>query len=233
MIIKGLQKLTLLDYPGRVAATVFTPGCDFRCPFCHNASLVLDEEDQLISEEEVLDLLRKRRGVITGLAITGGEPLLQTDIADFMARVKELGVKIKLDHNGSFPGRLKKLMDAGLLDYVAVDIKNCREKYAMTCGLPESAAEGLLENIQETIDLLKSGSVDFEFRTTVVKELHTAEDIESMGRWMAGDHRFFLQGFVDSGDILRPGLSACSAEEMTAFLDILRRFVPNAQLRGV
>ncbi len=233
MIIKGLQKMTLLDFPGRVAATVFTPGCDFRCPFCHNASLVMDEGDDIIEPREVLELLKKRRGMITGLSVTGGEPLLQPDLADFLAEVKALGAAVKLDHNGSFPGKLEELIKAGLVDYVAMDIKNCRERYAETCGLPESASEGVLANIDRSIGILRNSGVEHEFRTTVVRELHSAEDIAAMGEWMKGDDAFFLQGFVDSGDIIRPGLSAYSRDEMQALLDILRRYLPKAELRGV
>ncbi len=233
MKIEGMQKLTLLDFPGRVAATVFTPGCDFRCPFCHNASLVMDEGDDIIEPREVLELLKKRRGMITGLAVTGGEPLLQPDLADFLAEVKALGAAVKLDHNGSFPGKLEELIKAGLVDYVAMDIKNCRERYAETCGLPESASEGVLANIDRSIGILRNSGVEHEFRTTVVRELHSAEDIAAMGEWMKGDDAFFLQGFVDSGDIIRPGLSAYSRDEMQALLDILRRYLPKAELRGV
>ncbi len=233
MIIKGFQTLTLLDYPGHIAATVFTPGCDFRCPFCHNASLVLDKYDTLYTEQLVYDLLEKRKGKLDGIAITGGEPLMQPDIADFMAQIHARGARVKLDTNGSFPGKLKQLLDAGLVDYIAMDIKNSREKYAQTCGLPESAAQGLLTNIQSSIDLIRASGVEHEFRTTVVRELHSADDIEAMARWMQGDDSFFFQCFTDSGDILQPGLSALSREEMQAMADIARPWLPGIQLRGL
>ncbi|MBQ4506926.1 MAG: anaerobic ribonucleoside-triphosphate reductase activating protein [Firmicutes bacterium] len=233
MLIKGLQKMTLLDYPGRVAATIFTPGCDFRCPFCHNASLVMNEGDESVAEEEVLALLKKRKGVLTGLAVTGGEPLLQEGLEDFLRKVKDLGMDVKLDHNGSFPGRLERIIKQGLVDYVAMDIKNCREKYAATCGLPEEAGPGLLENIDRSIAVLRSSGIEYEFRTTVVRELHSKEDIEAMGEWMKGDERFFLQAFVDSGDIIKPGLSGYSGKELAEMLEIFRKYLPKAQLRGV
>ncbi len=233
MIIKGFQKLTLLDYPGKAAATIFTPGCDMRCPFCHNASLVLNEGDQLVDPEEVLAFLRKRKGILAGLAITGGEPLMQPDIMEFMKQVKDLGMEVKLDTNGSFPSRLEDILKAGLADYVAMDIKNCRAKYAVTSGLPESANDGLLSNIDRSIALLRTLAPEHEFRTTVVKELHTAEDFEAIGQWLQGDDQYFLQGFVDSGDILQPGLSDCSREEMQAFCSIVSRYLPKAELRGI
>ena len=233
MIIKGFQKLTLLDFPGRVAATVFTPGCDFRCPFCHNASLVLDRNDVPEDPEKVLEFLKGRFGRLTGVAITGGEPLMQPDIADFMQALKDIGYAVKLDTNGSFPAKLRSLIDQGLVDYVAMDIKNCREKYAATCGLPEGASGGLLANIDESISILREKKIDYEFRTTVVKELHSPQDLVSMARWMAGDDKFFLQCFKDSGDILRPGLSAWSDAEMARFCDDLKAFLPLVQLRGI
>ncbi|MBR0139040.1 MAG: anaerobic ribonucleoside-triphosphate reductase activating protein [Firmicutes bacterium] len=232
MIIKGFQKLTLLDFPGRVAATVFTPGCDFRCPFCHNASLVLDL-DEALDQDEILAFLKGRLGRLTGVAITGGEPLMQPDIADFMKSLKDMGYAVKLDTNGSFPQKLRAVLDEDLADYVAMDIKNCRGRYAETCGLPESASEGLLSNIDESIAILRSSGIDYEFRTTVVKELHRIEDIEAMGRWMAGNDAFYLQCFKDSGDILKPGLSAHSEEEMRALCDVFKAFVPKASLRGL
>ncbi len=233
MIIKGLQKLTLLDYPGKAAATVFTPGCDMRCPFCHNASLVLNEGDQLVDPEEVLAFLKKRKGILAGLAITGGEPLMQPDIMEFMKQVKDLGMEVKLDTNGSFPSRLEDILKAGLADYVAMDIKNCRGKYAVTSGLPESANEGLLSNIDRSIELLRTLAPEHEFRTTVVKELHAPEDFEAIGQWLAGEDQYFLQGFVDSGDILQPGLSAYSREEMFRLCDIVRKYLPKAEVRGL
>ena len=232
MKIEGLQKLTLLDFPGRVAATVFTPGCDMRCPFCHNAGLVL-EGDNAIGPENVLEFLKSRSGKLTGLAVTGGEPLMQADIADFLKQVKDLGFAVKLDTNGSFPSRLAELVEAKLVDYVAMDIKNCREKYALTAGLPESANDTILPMVYESAAYLMENHVPFEFRTTVVKQLHEAEDFRRIGEWLKGDENFYLQQFIDSGDIMQAGYSAHEKPDMAFFADIMREYIPNTSLRGI
>lgn len=232
MKIEGLQKLTLLDFPGRVAATVFTPGCDMRCPFCHNAGLVL-EGDNAIGPENVLEFLKSRSGKLTGLAVTGGEPLMQADIADFLKQVKDLGFAVKLDTNGSFPSRLAELVEAKLVDYVAMDIKNCREKYALTAGLPESANDTILPMVYESAAYLMENHVPFEFRTTVVKQLHEADDFRRIGEWLRGDENFYLQQFIDSGDIMQAGYSAHEKPDMALFADIMREYIPNTSLRGI
>ncbi len=232
MKIEGIQKLTLLDFPGRVACTVFTPGCDFRCPFCHNADVVLYGEGAY-PEEDFFDFLETRRGRLSGVAITGGEPLMQEDMPDFIRRIRELGFAVKLDTNGSWPERLRAIVEEGLVEYVAVDVKNCREKYAATSGLDETAAAVLLPRVYESIGFLMEGHVDFEFRTTVVKELHEDDDFRRIGEWLAGDEKFFLQGFSDSGNILSPGLSAHAKEDMERFAEILRPSIPKIALRGV
>ncbi len=232
MKIEGIQKLTLLDFPGRVACTVFTPGCDFRCPFCHNADVVLYGEGAY-PEEALFSFLQTRKGKLTGVAITGGEPLMNEDMLRFVSRIRELGFAVKLDTNGSYPERLKELVRGGLVDYVAVDVKNCREKYAATGGLDEAAAAALMPKVCESIDFLMTKPVDFEFRTTVVKELHEDDDFRRIGEWLAGDEKFFLQAFKDSGNILSPGLSAHSKEDMERFADILRPYIPKIALRGV
>ena len=192
MLIAGLQKLTLLDYPGTVACTVFTGGCNFRCPFCHNAPLVLPElMGQDTDEEQVLAFLKKRQGVLDGVAITGGEPLLHKDIGAFLEKVRALGFKIKLDTNGSFPDRLQEIISAGLVDRVAMDIKNAPELYAKTVGLPALD----LAPIERSKELLLRGDVDYEFRTTVVKGLHTEESITGAAKWLAGAKEYYLQQF--------------------------------------
>jgi pyruvate formate lyase activating enzyme len=228
MIIAGMQKLTLLDYPDVVAATIFTQGCNFRCPFCYNASLLSPEPSQNpLSEEEVLAFLRQRRGLLDGICISGGEPLLHRDIAAFMAKVKSLGYLIKLDTNGSFPERLAELAAAGLIDYVAMDIKNSPQRYGETIGLIDYD----LQPIRKSVDYLLHAPIDSEFRTTVVKELHTAQDIERIAQWIQGADRYFLQSFSPDGELLQPGLQACSAEELAAFLAIARCYIPAAELR--
>lgn len=230
MNIQGLQKLTLLDYPDKVACTVFTAGCNFRCPFCHNASLVTHvDPGNDIPVEDILAFLRKRRGVLDGVCVTGGEPLLQPDIMDFIKQVKELGYSVKLDTNGSIITRLRQLVEQELVDYVAMDIKNAPNKYGETIGI-----EGYnLENILQSVDYLKSGAVPYEFRTTVVREFHKREDFAAIGRWLKGAERYYLQGFVDSGDLIRDGLRAYNKDIMEQALEIVKRNVPNAKLRGV
>ncbi len=230
MHIAGIQKLTLLDYPGKVACTVFTPGCSFRCPFCHNASLVLPERERAdIPEEQVLSFLKKRIGMLEGVCLTGGEPLLQRDLGSFIRQIKALGYSVKLDTNGSNPNRLKQLMDEGLLDYVAMDIKNTPAKYGETAGVPGMD----LDAVMTSVELLMQGRIPFEFRTTVVKEFHTAEDIREIGRWLRGAPRYFLQNFVSSGDLIRQGLHPVEEDEMRQMAGILRQYVGEVALRGV
>lgn len=231
MLISGLQKLTLLDYPGKVACTVFTGGCNFRCPFCHNAPLVLPERlAHDTDEEQVLAFLKKRQGTLDGVAITGGEPLLHKDIAQFLEKVKALGYSIKLDTNGSFPDRLIEIVSAGLVDRVAMDIKNSPELYPQTTG-----CETLdMAKIDKSREFLLSGTVDYEFRTTVVKGLHTEESLLSAAKWISGAKEYYLQQFKDSGDVLDIGtLCAFDEREMHALCESVRRYVPTAQVRGV
>ncbi len=230
-IFAGLQKLTLLDFPGYTACTLFTKGCNMRCPFCHNASLVLRADEQkMYTNDELLSFLRKRQGILDGVAITGGEPTLMPGLADFMAEVRELGYKVKLDTNGTRPKVLKDIVERGLCDYVAMDIKNCREKYGVTVGFDEKFD---LTPIDESIAYLMAEKVDFEFRTTVSKTFHNENDIEKIGEWLEGKEKFFLQQFKDSGDIIGGGIEGYDECDMKALLDKILPFVPNAQLRGV
>lgn len=229
MILKGLQKTTLLDFPGKVACTVFTGGCNFRCPFCHNASLVISPDfSDIIPEDEFFSFLNKRRGILDGVCITGGEPLLQKDIEDFMKKIKDTGLSVKLDTNGSYPDRLKAILDSGLVDYVAMDIKNTLEKYSGICG-----TEVNTDDIRKSVSLLMSGNTPFEFRTTVVREYHTPQDIEDIAEWLSGAPRYFLQSFTDSGDIISSDLSAYNPEEMKQILALARKHIPSAELRGI
>ncbi len=228
MRIGGLQKLTLLDFPGKIACTVFTVGCNFRCPFCHNASLVTHTDDAgSFSEGELMDFLRKRQGVLEGVAITGGEPMLWPDLPELMAEIRALGFAVKLDTNGSFPDRLAGVLERGLADYVAMDVKNSPEKYALTAG---TAAE--TENVKRSVRLLLDRGGDYEFRTTVVKGLHEPADIEAAARWIRGAKRYYLQAFRDSGDLIGEGLSAFSPKEMQTLLEAARKEIPNTEIRG-
>lgn len=226
----GMQKMTLLDYPGYVACTLFTGGCNFRCPFCHNALLVLDlDENYTIPEEEVLAFLKKRQGLLDGVCVTGGEPLINKDIGDFLSKVKELGFKIKLDTNGTNPALLKELVSQNLVDYVAVDIKNSPEKYAETVGLKSFD----MSTINETVNFLMNGSVDYEFRTTVTKQFHTEKSMEEAARFIRGAKRYFLQNFVDSGNLIGSGITGQSKEEMEKLLAVVKKYVPDSCLRGI
>lgn len=234
MLISGLQKLTLLDYPGKVACTLFTSGCNFRCPFCHNASLVLPELagqcDGAISEDELLLFLRKRQGVLDGVAVTGGEPLLHKELPALLEKIRALGFMVKLDTNGSFPERLKDVVSAGLVDRVAMDIKNSPELYEKTVGI--SGLE--LGAIERSKDFLLSGKIDYEFRTTVVRGLHTRESIVGAAQWIAGAKKYYLQQFKDSGQIIAiDGLSAYDEKEMHSLAEAAAQYVPSVQVRGV
>lgn len=229
MLLKGFQKTTLLDYPGKVACTVFTGGCNFRCPFCHNARLVTNQDvNERISEEEFFSYLIKRRGVLDGVCVTGGEPLLQKDMIPFLEKIRSFGLLVKLDTNGSRPDILEDILSRGLVDYVAMDLKNSKESYAKTCGLDAYPAE-----IERSISLLMNAGIEYEFRTTVVRELHTAEDMVSMAKWIKGAPRYFLQGFIDSGNLIGENCSAYSPAEMKEFLALVKPIIPNAALRGV
>ena len=227
MKIHGFQKMTLLDFPGKVACTLFTGGCNFRCPFCHNASLVTHIDGSEIAQEEIFSYLNKRKGLLDGVCITGGEPLLQPDVASFIRRVKEMGFAVKLDTNGSFPEGLAALIDEGLLDYVAMDIKNSKEKYESTCGKSID-----ITAIERSVALLKEGRVDYEFRTTLVKELHTIEDVLSMAKWLEGTRCWYLQGFVDSGDVIQKGLSAHSEEWVRNAQTLVAQTIESVKVRG-
>lgn len=229
MRIQGLQKLTLLDYPEKVACTVFTSGCNFRCPFCHNASLVTNiPQHARIEEAEFFAFLKKRQGILDGVCITGGEPLLQADIETFIRKIKELGYAVKLDTNGSFSDKLKELVGKGLIDYVAMDIKNAPEMYGETSGTDDR----FLQAVCESVSFLKQGHVPYEFRTTVTKNFHSKEAFRRIGEWLAGASKYYLQYFVDSGDLICPDMQGCSEEEMKAFLLIIKEYIPDAKLRG-
>ena len=228
MIFGGLQKLTLLDFPGAVACIVFTKGCNFLCPFCHNALLVNRvEQAQEIDEEEVISFLKKRKGILEGVVITGGEPLLHPELENFILRVRELGYKVKLDTNGAYPDRLKSLVSKGLLDYVAMDIKNSFEKYPLTAGTDRVS----IQDVEESIDFLLSGAVPYEFRTTVTAELHTTQDIVSIVRRIEGADRYFLQNFTDSGDLVGQGNNPIQEEILDEMCTVSKKYVKYCEKR--
>lgn len=230
MNISGLQKLTLLDYPSHIACTIFTNACNFRCPFCHNASLVLHPfKESFIAETDLFSFLKKRVGILEGVCITGGEPTLQPDLISFIDKVKELGYLVKLDTNGYRPDVLQELITTRRVDYIAMDVKNSKEKYAMTIGLDSF----LLNNIEKSIELLLSNDITYEFRTTVVQEYHSLDDFISIGQWIKGASHYYLQAYTDSKDLIKEGLHPRSKDEMLLMKERLIPYVPNTYLRGI
>ena len=235
MKISGLQKMTLLDFPGKVACTVFLQGCNFRCPFCHNSDLLGAEGPEGISEEELLAFLKKRVNLLDGVCITGGEPTLYKDLPQLLQKIKDLGYLIKLDTNGTNPALLKELAEKGLIDHVAMDIKNGPGMYGVTVGVPNLH----LDKLEESIRLLTAGLVDYEFRTTVVAQLHTVESMQEMGRWLQSlspdgtVKRLYLQGFMDRDTVLQAGLSAHDKAKMQEFKDLLAPCSQVVEIRGV
>ena len=228
MKIYGLQKMTLLDFPGHVACTAFLGGCDFRCPFCHNFELADGSAEPVMDEEELMSFLEKRKGLLDGVAFTGGEPCLYKDLPDLMSRIKEMGFLTKLDTNGYHPELLSKILDKGLVDYVAMDIKNSRGKYPATCGVNKIS----LEKIDDSISIIMGSGTDYEFRTTVVRELHEGTDFEEIGKWIRGAKKYFLQCFTDRDTVPFEGLSAPSYDELNRFAEIVRKYVPDTFIRG-
>lgn len=233
MLLCGLQKTTLLDFPGHVACTVFTGGCNFRCPYCQNSELVLDPAAfPKLSEDEVMTFLKRRKGILEGVCITGGEPTLQPDLPEFLRKVRELGYLVKLDTNGYRPEVLQSLMEEGLLDYVAMDVKASKEKYARTVGV--SSVD--LARLDRSISLLLGqDKIPYEFRTTVVKGLHDLADFEEIGKWLAGARVLFLQGYRESENVLDPSLCMGSYEltELECMAEKARKYIARVEVRGV
>ena len=228
--IHGLNTTTLLDYPGRVAATIFLGGCNFRCPFCQNSSLVLHPtEEPVIPEEEVLSFLKKRQGILEGVCISGGEPTLASDLEDFIRQIRALGYPVKLDTNGTNPSLLKQLAEKELIQMTAVDIKACPDNYPSLTGMMHPN----LEAVRETVDFLLHGNLDYEFRTTVVKELHNENDFIQIGQWLKGANAYYLQAYRDSEEVLQPGFSSYSPEELEHFRDILLMTISIVGIRGI
>lgn len=229
MDIAGLQKTTLLDFPGQVACTVFLAGCNLRCPFCHNASLVIPQRQvsPVMTREELLTFLKTRRGKLDGVCITGGEPTLHRDLPELLREIKALGILTKLDTNGTRPEMLKTLLTSGLLDYVAMDIKNGPSRYRETCGSID-----VLTQVQESAELLLTGTVEYEFRTTVCHPFHTPDTLRELGAWLRGARRYYLQGFVDSGDLIGQDVGPLTEEEMEALLTAVLPDIPSARIRG-
>ena len=228
MNVQGYQKLTLLDYPGRTACTVFTGGCNLRCPFCHNAGLVRTPLAGPNLTDEVLAYLQKRKGILDGVCVTGGEPLLQPDLVDFLRKVKDMGYAIKLDTNGMLPQRLAEVLATNLVDYVAMDIKSSPDGYAAATGTDADVSA-----VTDSLSLLRQSGIPYELRTTAVRGIHTVADFAAIGEWLGDVPAYFIQRFVDSGQLLGSGFDAFTPEEMERLLATVRVHVPSAQLRGV
>ena len=233
--IVGFEKLSLLDYDDKLSAVIFFWGCNFRCPYCHNADIVAKshEDKAIIPTEDILAYLEKRKGVLDAVVITGGEPTLyiNEELIALMKKIKELGYLIKLDTNGSFPKRLKQLLDLGIIDFVAMDIKNSLVSYSKTIGGILDGEEFLI-NIKTSIDIIMSSGVDYEFRTTIVKGFHTKEDMKEIGELIKGAKKYRLQKFVDQGTCMVDNLEAIPLEEAEEFVKILKPYIPNTDLRG-
>lgn len=225
----GLQKLTLLDFPGRMAATLFTGGCNFRCPFCHNKGLVFLNGQEEISVDEIFKYLYSRNKILDGVCITGGEPLLQEGIEDFLRELRKTGLQIKLDTNGTYFDKLKRIIDEGLVDYVAMDIKNSKELYPKTTGLEKVP----IENIEKSVAYLKENHVDYEFRTTLVKEFHEDTDFKKVGEWLKGAKRYYLQSFVDHGTCIEEGLNALDKKQIIEIKNTVAPYVEHVEIRGI
>ncbi|WP_022763290.1 anaerobic ribonucleoside-triphosphate reductase activating protein [Butyrivibrio sp. AD3002] len=228
MKIHGLQKMTLLDYPSKVAATVFLGSCDFRCPFCHNFELVDGTAAPIMDDAELFSFLDKRKGLLDGVVITGGEPCLNSSLKDLIIRIKDMGYLVKLDTNGNHPDVLKDLLSENLVDYIAMDVKNSPEKYSDTCGVKIDT-----EIISESINLIMNSGVDYEFRTTAIKEFHTAEDFAKIGEWICGAKAYYIQQFTERDTVPDKSLSSPSAEDMEAYRQAAERYIKNVILRGL
>lgn len=227
-MIGGLQKVTLLDFPGKVACTVFLTGCNLRCPYCHNPDLVLTKDNgKYISEKEFFEFLLSRKGKLDGVCITGGEPTLYPNLTNLIRRIREMGFLVKLDSNGTVPEILEHLLRERLLDYVAMDIKNAPSRYAETCGAD------VIEQVKKSAALLKNSDIDYEFRTTVCLPFHSPKCMEEIGRWLRGAKRYYIQPFVDSDNLLGSRISAMEKPELEALLSAVKPFIPAAELRGV
>lgn len=230
MQIHGFNKTTLLDYPGQVAAVVFTGGCNFRCPFCQNGDLVLCPQSQpVVSKEELFAFFKKRKGILTGVCISGGEPTLSAELGEFITEIRDIGYRIKLDTNGYRPEVIAELLEKKLLDYIAMDVKNSSSKYGETTGI-----SGLdIGKIRESIHTIMESGIAYEFRTTIVKEFHTKEDMRLIGEEIKGAEAYFLQGYQESGRVIMPGLHSCTKTELEELAEAIRPYVKKAEIRGV
>ena len=230
MLILGLQKTTLLDYPGKIASTIFTGGCNFKCPYCHNRDLVIPPADVMAySNEEIFNHLHEKSKVLDGVCITGGEPTLHKDLPEFIKQIKDMGLLVKLDSNGTNPDMISSLIDEGLIDYVAMDIKHSKAKYNSIACMNHFD----LTPIEASVSLLIEGKIDYEFRTTIMKECHELTDMEEIGQWLAGAKAYYLQSYRESEQVINPIFSPQSLETLESFVEVLKPYIPNTSIRGV
>ena len=230
MRIAAVQRTTLLDYPGKIACTVFLPGCNLRCPFCHNAGLVVPErqDPDTTTEEELMAFLNRRRGKLDGVCITGGEPTIHKELPELIRKIRSLGFLVKLDTNGSNPQMLKSLIEEKVLDYVAMDIKSSPDRYQEICG-----GIDILSQARESVQILKQGKVPYEFRTTVSHPWHDEQVMEEIGKWLQGADQYFLQEFVDSGNLVGSGSTPLTEQEIKTLQRIAEKYIPNTRIRGI
>ena len=227
MKIAGFQKLTLLDFPGKVACILFTQGCNFRCPYCQNSGLIGHENEELISEEEIFSYLNKRKGGIDGVVVSGGEPTVQPDLEAFMRKIKDMGFLVKLDTNGSNPELIEKLIKGGVVDYIAMDIKNVLPLYISVASVKAST-----EKLKRSIEIIKSSSIDHEFRTTIIKNIHDIDKMKEICSYVGGD-KMYLQNFEQSENVLGKNLESFSKEELIEISKVMKGNYPNVKVRGI
>jgi pyruvate formate lyase activating enzyme len=225
----GMEKLSLVDFDSKIVCTLFSSGCNFNCAFCHNSPLIEEVKDNCIKFEEIIAYLKSRKNMLDGVCITGGEPTLMDDLKEKIIQIKELGLLVKLDTNGTNPRILKELIEEKLIDYVAMDIKNSKERYNETIGIDNFD----ISLMEKSVEILRDSDVDFEFRTTVTKNFHTMEDIEKIGEWIKGTEKYYLQNFVDSGNLIDSNVEGVSKEEMQLMLERIKKYVPTAEIRGL
>lgn len=229
MKILGFEKMSLVDFDGLVSATLFTGGCNFKCGFCHNSPLVSSYKDlPEIPQDDILAYLKKRQGILDGVCVSGGEPTLNNDLPEFIEKIKNLGYKVKLDTNGTNPDMVKQLFNDGLVDYFAMDIKNDKKAYAKIIGFDAFDTA----KVEKTVEFFLTAPVKYEFRTTLVNEFHTKENMINIGKWIKGADKYFLQKFKENENCIEQGFSPVEEEKAKEFIEILTPYIPTIKLRG-
>lgn len=227
MKIYGIEKFSMVDWDGKIVCTLFASGCNFRCPFCHNASLALAEGNE-IDHTEIFNFLEKRKELLDGVCISGGEPTLHPSLEDFAGKIKDMGYKVKLDTNGTNPTAVKTLIEKGLVDYIAMDVKNSPQKYAQTTGLDSLN----IDNILESIKVIKESNIPHEFRTTIIKEYHTESDMHNIANMIAGCDKYFIQKYVDRDSCISHGFTPVDKDTAKNWLALFTNKAKRTSLRG-